>query len=213
MEKKIESSEILCSITDLKGNILHANSSFCKIAEYELNELLQQPHNIIRHPDMPKVVFKLLWEYIQNGKPIVAYVKNKTKNDNYYWVLATVLPIKDLKGEILSYLSLRILPTTDYFKIAQGLYSELLNIEEQSSIEESEKYLIDSIRSLGFSDYTDFMNKVIENEIEDKDFKIELNLDTENIFLLKIAEQVKVLEYENENSLKIFVKGDFCDYI
>ena len=95
--KNIESvflpDEMFFSTTDLKGIILSGNDVFIRVSKFSKEELIGKPHNIIRHPDMPRIVFKLLWDYIQSGKPIVAYVKNIAKDGSYYWVLATVVPI------------------------------------------------------------------------------------------------------------------------
>lgn len=85
-EKILEPNTLITSKTDLKGNIIYANDDFLKYAGYKMNEILYKPHNIVRHPDMPKTVFKCLWDYIQDGKEIFAFVKNKTKQNDYYWV-------------------------------------------------------------------------------------------------------------------------------
>jgi PAS domain S-box-containing protein len=82
--------DIIVSKTDLKGRITYANQSFCQMAGYTEAEMLGQPHSIIRHPDMPRAVFKLLWDTVLEGREIFAYVKNMAKNGNFYWVFADV---------------------------------------------------------------------------------------------------------------------------
>ncbi len=82
----------LVSETDEKGIILFANDDFCKIAGYDIDELIGQPHNIIRHKDMPKAAFKDLWETVKKGNIWTGYVKNRAKNGDFYWVYATVFP-------------------------------------------------------------------------------------------------------------------------
>lgn len=86
----LEKDALITSKTDLKGNIIYANNDFLKYAGCEVSELLLQPHNIVRHEDMPRTVFKCLWDYIQNGKEIFAFVKNKAKDGRYYWIFANV---------------------------------------------------------------------------------------------------------------------------
>ena len=127
MSKEIvlDKSTMIVSETDMKGNILYANNDFCKIAGYTKDELIGQPHNIVRHPDMPKVAFKDLWETIKSGKVWKGIVKNKTKDGRYYWVNATAYPSKNSKGE-LRYVSIRIKPTDDEINNAISLYKTLV---------------------------------------------------------------------------------------
>ncbi len=168
VESKFNEDEIFFSTTDKKGIILSGNSVFYKVAKYSPEELIGKPHNIVRHPDMPKTVFKLLWNYIQSKKPIVAYVKNLAKDGSYYWVLALVLPVVDEKGEILKYLSMRIKPTTDFINIIPEIYKEMLKIEKEKGIEEAEELLFNRLYQLGFKSYDDFMFKALRKEIISK---------------------------------------------
>lgn len=120
----LDKNTMIVSETDAKGNIIYANEDFCKIAGYTKDELIGQPHNIVRHADMPKVAFKDLWDTIEAGKIWNGIVKNKTKEGNYYWVNATAFPSKDSKGN-LRYISVRVKPTTDEVKNAEALYKTL----------------------------------------------------------------------------------------
>lgn len=115
---------IIVSETDVKGNIIFANADFCKIAGYSIDELIGNPHNMLRHPDMPKAAFADLWKTIQNGKIWKGIVKNKTKNGDYYWVNATVYQSKMPDGT-LRYISVRVKPTNDEINNAIALYSNL----------------------------------------------------------------------------------------
>jgi len=106
--KKITDGFALISETDTRGVIQYANPRFCEVSGYTLEELVGKPHNIVRHPDMPKEVFKELWDTIKAGKIWQGEVKNRRKDGSHYWVLATVGPIFDDKGEIRSYVSMRV---------------------------------------------------------------------------------------------------------
>ncbi len=169
IEKEFGIDEIFFSTTDLKGIIQYGNEVFTRLSGYEFEELVGAPHNIIRHPDMPKIVFKQLWNYIQSGKPIVAYVKNMSKDGSYYWVVAAVFPIFDRNGNIQKYLSIRIKPTSDIFKIIPDLYKKLLEIEQEQGVDASYEYLLEFLKEKGFKDYDDFMKKALEEEIKNRE--------------------------------------------
>ncbi len=110
VERTFPASEIIVSKTDLKGRITYANEVFLDIAGYSEAELLGQPHSIIRHPEMPRCVFKLLWDTIAAGKEIFAYVVNRSKNGDHYWVYAHVSPSFDGAGNLVGYHSNRRVP-------------------------------------------------------------------------------------------------------
>lgn len=123
-EVKIPKEMIIVSETDEKGIILYANSDFCKIAGYSMEELIGKPHNLVRHNDMPKVAFEGLWSTIRAGKIWKGIVKNRTKDGNYYWVNATAYQSKKPNGE-LRYISVRIKPTEEEVLNASSLYATL----------------------------------------------------------------------------------------
>lgn len=97
-ELKLNTDSFLLSETDEKGIIRYANDEFCQFAEYSLEELIGQPHNIVRHPSMPKAAFTDLWETVQSGNPWKGFVKNKTRLGKFYWVFATVFPFTSCDG-------------------------------------------------------------------------------------------------------------------
>lgn len=97
---------------------------------YKENELLNKPHNIIRHKDMPKTVFKLLWDYIENKKEIFAFVKNRNKNGDFYWVFANISPSYNLEGKLIGYYSVRRKPNPNAIKIISEIYTKMLEIEK-----------------------------------------------------------------------------------
>lgn len=114
----------LVSETDEKGIITFANDEFIKISGFTKEELLGKPHNIVRHPDMPKAAFADLWNTVQSGKPWTGFVKNRTKDGGFYWVYATVFPIKGC-GKNKSYLSCRKRPSREEIAEAEALYKTL----------------------------------------------------------------------------------------
>ncbi len=119
----------LVSETDEKGIINFANDDFCKIAGYELEDLLRKNHNIVRHQDMPKAAFKHLWDTIKQGKVWDGYVKNKCKNGDYYWVYATVFPFKTCDGSN-GYLSCRRKASREEIESHEKLYKQM-KLEEK----------------------------------------------------------------------------------
>jgi len=123
-------SELIVSKTDLKGRITYANGLFCKIAGYRESQLIGQPHSIIRHPDMPRSVFKLLWDTIETRAEIFAFVKNMASNGDHYWVFAHVTPSFDAGGEMTGYHSNRRVPDRKMLETAIiPLYAQVLNAE------------------------------------------------------------------------------------
>lgn len=113
----------LISETDSKGIITYASESFCKVAGYDIEDLMGQPHNIVRHPDMPREAFRQLWSSVQSKGFWTGYVKNAVKGGgNFYWVYATVLKSTDKSGNI-SYVSIRTKPSREDIKRAEALYA------------------------------------------------------------------------------------------
>ena len=123
--------DIIVSKTDLKGRITYANEVFVRLAKFSSAELIGQPHNIIRHPDMPRCVFKLLWDTLEQKKEIFAYVINMAKNGDHYWVFAHVTPSFDQNGNVVSYHSNRRKPKSDQVSKIKALYSVLKTEEDK----------------------------------------------------------------------------------
>ena len=121
-------AELFFSRTDERGIILAGNSIFQRISMYAWEELLKKPHNIIRHPHMPKAVFWLLWETIKKGEPIGAYVKNRAKDGRYYWVFAIVTPIEG------GYLSVRLKPSSAFLQVVEQEYKTLVDLENNAKL-------------------------------------------------------------------------------
>ncbi len=155
------SHDIIVSKTDLKGRILYANDVFCRVAEMATKDVIGQPHSIIRHPDMPRAVFKLLWDQISSGREIFAYVKNMSATGKYYWVLAHVTPTRGADGSIIGYHSNRRVPPRRGLDAIKPLYAELLKIERahkngQEALAASSAHLKAALAKAG-QDYDSFI--------------------------------------------------------
>lgn len=130
VEMVMRDDDFIVSKTDTKGVINYCNRIFMEFAKYEEQELLGQQHNIVRHPDMPRCIFKLLWDTLQNKNEINAYVKNMAKDGSYYWVDANVTPVIDDTGLIQGYYSVRRKPDPKKLEKVKKIYG-LLNSEEK----------------------------------------------------------------------------------
>ncbi len=121
--------KLIVSRTDPQGIITHANQAFVDMSGYTREELIGQPHYILRHPDMPAVAFKGLWDTLAEGKTWQGYVKNLRKDGTYYWVLATAIPnVRD--GKVVGYTSVRRKPSRTRVNECVSLYARLLQEEE-----------------------------------------------------------------------------------
>lgn len=129
-EVTFRSDEIIVSKTDLKGRITYANRTFAEVAGFKRAELMGMPHSVIRHPDMPRAVFKLLWDRLGEEKEVFAYVKNMTRTGDYYWVFAHVTPSYDAAHKVVGYHSNRRVPDRRVIgEVIEPVYAELLRIE------------------------------------------------------------------------------------
>ncbi len=127
-----ERDEIIVSKTNPKGHITYANDVFMRLAGYSEREILGAPHSIIRHPHMPRCIFKLLWDTLKSKKEIFAYVMNMSATGDHYWVLAHVTPTFDGEGNVTSYHSNRRLPNRKTLdEIIIPLYKQLLDEEQK----------------------------------------------------------------------------------
>jgi len=160
----LDKYKYILSRTDNKGVIQFGNDYFYEISGYSAKEMIGEPHNIIRHPDMPKVIFKLMWDRLKQGKNIFAIVKNLAKDGRYYWV-TTKFEIKKnpLDNSITGYMAYRQAAKEQAVSKISKLYTELLDIEKSSGLEASEKYLIGYLESKRMS-YDEFIDDVIGNK-------------------------------------------------
>ncbi|MEW2911220.1 PAS domain-containing protein [Leisingera sp. JC11] len=157
--------EVFFSRTDPRGVIQAGNAVFSRVAKYPLEQLLGAPHKIIRHPDMPRAVFQLLWDTIKAGDTVGAYVKNRASDGSYYWVFAVVTPCDG------GYLSARIKPTSPLLKTVEQEYARLRQAEqaEELSPQDSAARLLARLKELGFAAYSDFSGHALAEELLARD--------------------------------------------
>lgn len=140
-EIELKNNVYIESDTDTKGIITYANDYFAEISRYTPKELIGQPHNIVRHPDMPKILFKILWERLKSGQNFIAAIKNLAKDGRYYWVFTDFEHIKDDSGNTIGYKASRKKISKHVTEVLDPLYKKLTKIEKDGGMEASEKYL------------------------------------------------------------------------
>lgn len=159
-ERTFDTDEFIVSKTDLTGKITYANGVFLRVSGYSEEEILGAPHSLVRHPDMPRCVFKLLWDQIGTQKEIFAYVVNTAKNGDHYWVLAHVTPSFDTAGSVTGYHSNRRKPDPAKVDLVKPVYAQLLDIENgcadrKSGLRKSEEAMLSMLAEKGVS-YDEF---------------------------------------------------------
>jgi len=148
-EIELKNNVYIESDTDLKGIITYVNDYFAEISRYSPEELIGQPHSIVRHPDMPKILFKILWDRIQNDQNFVAAIKNLAKDGRYYWVFTDFEPIKNEQGEKIGYKASRKKISKHVTDVLDPIYKKLTQIEKEGGMEASEKYLNNFLKEHG----------------------------------------------------------------
>ncbi|WP_104578860.1 PAS domain-containing protein [Helicobacter felis] len=160
MEKFVDRNYFLVTKTNIKGVITYANKPFIDIVGGDGERaLLGKPHNVVRHPDMPKLIFKMMWDAIKHKQEIFAYVKNKTFDGNFYWVFANVTASIDAKGEVVGYYSVRRAPNKKAVGIVNTLYKNLLTAEKRGGVQASANLLQESLDKEG-CDYHEWINRL-----------------------------------------------------
>jgi PAS domain S-box-containing protein len=156
----MQEGDLIVSKTDIKGRITYGNRAFNEYSGFSENELLGVQHNIVRHPDMPRAVFKLLWDKIQTGQEVFAFVKNIRKDGAYYWVFANITPSYDVQNNLLGYFSVRRKPSVKAIQHIQPLYSRMLQLEQTGGPKEgmaaATEFLLSALASLQIS-YDEFV--------------------------------------------------------
>lgn len=167
--REFRPEEIFFSTTDLKGVILSGNDVFSRISGYSKAELYGEPHNIIRHPDMPRAAFYLLWANLKNGLPFAGYVKNMAKDGRFYWVFVLAVSAGPQR-----YLSVRFKPTTDLRQKVEGLYAAMLAAEnealkqggkESDALAAGIQVAVAALGTLGFANYDSFSQLALSREM------------------------------------------------
>ena len=168
-EVSLTENEFIVSKTDKKGIVTYVNRTFMSISGYPESQLLGKQHNIIRHPDMPRGAFKLLWDTLEQGDEFFAYVKNLCKDGSYYWVFANITHDYDGNGQLRGYYSVRRKPSRRAINTIIPIYKKMLEIEKSSSTKEamaaSQAYLNETLLSLNTT-YSHLMLSL--NDIEEQ---------------------------------------------
>lgn len=160
-ERVLGEHDFIVSKTDLKGRITYGNRIFSEYAGYTEQEFLGKNHNIVRHPDMPKAVFKFLWDRIQAGHEVFAFVKNRCKMGSCYWVFANVTPSYDMHGQVIGYYSVRRKPNLQALPAVMAIYREMLQIEKSApsvkeGMDQALAWLVQQLQAKG-TDYDTFV--------------------------------------------------------
>lgn len=166
-EKRLSGEDFIVSKTDTSGRITYANRIFMEIVGYPEYELLGAQHNIIRHPDIPRGVFRFMWNTLKGGDEFFGFVKNLCADGSYYWVFANITPDYDKDGKLQGYYSVRRNPPKAALDTLIPVYREMLAIEKQSSVKDapdkSMKYLFDVVAHSGERSYTDLVLKLYKS--------------------------------------------------
>jgi len=151
-EIEVKPVDIVVSKADEDGDIAYANPIFYKLSGYSKKELTNAPHSILRHPDMPKSVFKYFWSELKKGNEIDAFVKNLTKDGSFYWVFAFVRPAFNPDGSLRNYVSTRKAMSKSARGVIEPLYKKLLEIEKSDGVDVAETALIEQLNGRAFND-------------------------------------------------------------
>ena len=152
-QHSLSNNEFIVSKTDARGRITYANRTFMKIAGYPESQLLGVQHNIVRHPDMPRGVFRFLWNTLEQGNEFFGFVKNMCANGDFYWVFANVTPDYDRNSNLQGYFSVRRKPSPKAVETIEPIYREMLAIEQRATVssapDESIAYLTQVLEQQG----------------------------------------------------------------
>lgn len=156
-ERRLSAEDFIVSKTDTAGRITYANRIFMEIAGYPEHELLGVQHNIIRHPEMPRGVFRFMWNTLKAGEEFFGFAKNLCADGGFYWVFANITPDYDKEGKLQGYFSVRRNPPRSALDVLIPVYKEMLAIEKRSSVKEapdkSLEYLMDVVKQTGAKSY------------------------------------------------------------
>ncbi len=156
-ERVMRDNDFIVSKTDLKGRISYANKIFIEFSGYSQDELLNTQHNVIRHPDMPRAVFNLLWKTLESGQEFNGYVKNMSKDGGFYWVFANVTPSYDNNNKLIGYYSVRRKPSAQAVSVVEPIYNEMLAAEKnagaKNAIDAATQLLSDKLQGVDYDQF------------------------------------------------------------
>lgn len=161
-EKRLNIDDLVVSKTDLDGKIEYANHTMLKIAGLKLSDVIGKPHNVSRHPDMPRSVFKMMWDTIQSGKDFYGYVKNISSDGSFYWTFAFITPDFDKDGHIIGYHSERRVPNPKAIIEISSMYQKLREKESLVGLDEAIAWFKETI--LDSKSYHKFIHK-LQNQL------------------------------------------------
>ncbi|XZQ31180.1 PAS domain-containing protein (plasmid) [Rhodobacter capsulatus] len=192
--------DLFFSRTDPRGVILAGNDVFQNVSGFAWSELLGAPHKIIRHPDTPRAVFRILWDALGNGFPMGGYVKNRARNGDFYWVFAVILPTEG------GFLSVRLKPSTPLFAQIRKVYAELAARERAERLDpgDSARRLWTIITEAGFTSYTTFMASALGQELAARDHRLGRPEDPRTRRLIEMNEALERVTQEQKKLLRSF---------
>lgn len=192
--------DLFYSRTDPRGVIQAGNHIFQRVAGFDWDELLGAPHRIVRHPDTPRGVFRILWDALGAGYPMGAYVKNRTKQGGFYWVFAVLMPIEG------GFLSVRLKPSTPLFERVRDFYETLSKREREEKMdpEDSAGFLRKGALAEGFSSYTSYMAYALGCELAARDQKLGRSADERTRRLIAMNETLERTNAEQRKLLRSF---------
>ena len=196
--------ELFFSRTDPAGVIKYGNGVFQRIAAYEWQALLEKPHKLIRHTDMPRAVFWLLWQTIKQGEPIGAFVKNRAQDGRAYWVFAIVTPIAG------GFLSVRLRPSSAILAVVKREYAALVELErrEQLAPADSAARLLARLLELGFRDYREFMAAALNAELSARDAQLGRPVDPTLAPFARLGETAKALIEKADHIADVYAANE-----
>lgn len=170
VEVTFSADKLIVSKTDLRGKITYANRHFMQLSNYSEDQLLGQPHSLIRHPDMPRGVYHAMWKTLKAKNEFFGFVKNLTSDGNYYWVFANVTPDM-IQGDIKGFFSVRRLPPKAAISLIEPVYKKMLDIErrsaESTAPSESWNWLTKHIKQEFNLSYEEFALSVYDSQINE----------------------------------------------
>lgn len=158
IEVKVDSKREILSETNARGTITYANDYFIELSAYNENELVGSSHNIVRHPDMPKTVFKILWDNLKAGNKYKAIVKNRRKDGKYYWIYSEYEPLFEKSKAIRGFRSRRWPVPKKALEDVETIYRKLIELEETKSLQEAEMFLELKLHNDGYHNYAEYID-------------------------------------------------------